>query len=335
MHVQPGATMKHIAFGPDPGAESMRLVEGPVPVAGPGELLIAVDHAGINRPDLLQRAGKYPPPPGASPILGLEVSGKVAAVGAGVTGWNVGDALCALTPGGGYAEYCVAPAGQALPVPKGWTLEQAAGLCETWFTVWANLVEIGRVGPNQTVLVHGGSSGIGLAAIELVKLRGAQCIVTVGDEGKALFCREFGAIAAINYRNEDFVARVRELTQGKGVDVVLDMVGGDYVPRNISVLRRDGRLVLIALQRGTTAEVDLNAVMRSRLVITGSTMRPRTIAEKTVIRDALQREVWPACEAGRVRVHVHATLPLAEAAEAHRLMESGRHIGKILLRVRD
>jgi NADPH2:quinone reductase len=327
--------MKHIAFGPDPGPDSMRISESPVPVAGAGELLIAVDHAGVNRPDMLQRAGKYPPPPGASPILGLEVSGRVAAVGAGVSGWNVGDTVCALTPGGGYAEYCVAPAGQALPIPKGWSLEQAAGLCETWFTVWANLVDIGGLRAGQRVLVHGGSSGIGLAAIELVKLRGAQCIVTVGDEEKARFCREFGAIAAINYKSEDFVARVRELTGGEGVDLVLDMVGGDYVPRNISLLRRDGRLVLIALQRGSTAEVDLNAVMRNRLVITGSTMRPRTIAEKTAIRDALLREVWPACEAGRVRVHVHATFPLAQAAEAHRLMESGRHIGKILLRVRD
>ena len=327
--------MKHIAFGPDPGPDSMRISESPAPVAGTGELLIAVDHAGVNRPDMLQRAGKYPPPPGASPILGLEVSGRVAAVGAGVSGWNVGDTVCALTPGGGYAEYCVAPAGQALPVPKGWSLEQAAGLCENWFTVWANLVDIGGLHTGQRVLVHGGSSGIGLAAIELVKLRGAQCIVTVGDEEKARFCREFGAIAAINYKSEDFVARVRELTGGEGVDLVLDMVGGDYVPRNISLLRRDGRLVLIALQRGSTAEVDLNAVMRNRLVITGSTMRPRTIAEKTAIRDALLREVWPACEAGRVRVHVHATFPLAQAAEAHRLMESGRHIGKILLRVRD
>jgi NADPH:quinone reductase len=332
--MHPDATMKHIAFGPAPGAESMRLTEGPTPVAGPGELLIAVDHAGVNRPDVQQRAGKYPPPPGASPILGLEVSGTVAAVGAGVSGWNVGDPLCALTPGGGYAEYCVAPAGQALPIPKGWTLEQAAGLCETWFTVWANLVDIGGVRPGQMVLVHGGSSGIGLAAIELVKLRGAQCIVTVGDDEKARFCREFGAFAAINYRSEDFVARVRELTKGDGVDVVLDMVGGDYVPRDLSLLRRDGRLVLIALQRGSTAEVDFNAVMRNRLLITGSTMRPRTIAEKTAIRDALRREVWPQCEAGQVRVHVHATFPLAQAAEAHRLMESGRHIGKILLRVR-
>jgi putative PIG3 family NAD(P)H quinone oxidoreductase len=333
--MHPVATMKHIAFGPDPGPESMRLTEGPAPVPGPGELLIAVDHAGVNRPDLLQRAGKYPPPPGASPVLGLEVSGKVAAVGAGVSGWNVGDTLCALTPGGGYAEYCAAPAGQALPIPRGWSLEQAAGLCETWFTVWANLVDIGGLHAGQRVLVHGGSSGIGLAAIELVKLRGAQCIVTVGDEEKARFCREFGAQAAINYRSEDFVARVRELTGGEGVDIVLDMVGGDYVPRNLSLLRRDGRLVLIALQRGSSAEVDLNAVMRNRLTITGSTMRPRTIAEKTAIRDALRREVWPACEAGRVRVHVHATFPLAQAAEAHRLMESGRHIGKILLRVRD
>ena len=323
--------MKHIAFGPDPGADSLRLVEGPGPVPGAGDLLIAVDHAGVNRPDLLQRQGKYAPPPGASPILGLEVSGRVAAIGAGVEGWTVGDTVCALTPGGGYAEFCVTPAGQALPVPAGWSLEQAAGLCETWFTVWANLVDIGRLGPGDRVLVHGGSSGIGLAAIELVKLRGGECIVTVGDEEKARFCREFGASAAINYRTEDFVARVRELTAGEGVDLVLDMVGGDYIPRNLSVLRRDGRLVLIALQRGARAEVDFNTVMRNRLVITGSTMRPRTVAEKTAIRDALRREVWPACETGRVRVHVHTTFPMAQAAEAHRLMESSRHVGKILL----
>jgi putative PIG3 family NAD(P)H quinone oxidoreductase len=325
--------MNYIAFGPDPGADSMRRTEGPVPVAGAGELLIAVDHAGVNRPDLLQRQGKYAPPPGASAILGLEVSGQVVAIGPGVEGWRVGDAVCALTPGGGYAEYCVTPAGQALPVPAGWTLEQAAGLCETWFTVWANLVDIGRLGPGQRVLVHGGSSGIGLAAIELIKLRGAQCIVTVGDVEKAAFCREFGASAAINYRSEDFVARVRELTEGEGVDLVLDMVGGDYIPRNLEVLRRDGRLVLIALQRGARAEVDFNLVMRNRLLITGSTMRPRTTPEKTAIRDALRREVWPACEAGRVHVHVHATFPLEQAAAAHQLMESGRHIGKILLRI--
>ncbi|MDE2219231.1 MAG: NAD(P)H-quinone oxidoreductase, partial [Gammaproteobacteria bacterium] len=324
--------MRHIAYGPDPGAGSLRVVTGPVPVPSAGELLIAVDHAGVNRPDVQQRAGSYPPPPGASPILGLEVSGKVAMVGAGVEGWKVGDAVCALTPGGGYAQYCLTPAGQALPVPRGWSLEQAAGLCETWFTVWANLVDIGGLRAGQQVLVHGGSSGIGLAAIELIRLRGAQCIVTVGDDEKARFCRGFGAQAAINYKSEDFVARVRELTAGAGVDLVLDMVAGDYVPRNLQVLRRDGRELLIALQRGTQAEVDLNLVMRNRLTITGSTMRPRTSAEKTAIRDALRREVWPACEAGHVRVHVHAIFPLAQAADAHRLMESSRHIGKILLR---
>jgi putative PIG3 family NAD(P)H quinone oxidoreductase len=278
--------------------------------------------------------GKYAPPAGASPVLGLEVSGKVAALGPSVTGWRVGDPVCALTPGGGYAEFCLTPMGQALPIPPGVTPEQAAGMPETWFTVWANLVDIGRLAAGEWLLVHGGSSGIGLAAIDLARLRAAQCLVTVGDEQKARFCREFGATGAINSRTEDIVARVRALTDGEGVDVVLDMVAGDYVPKNLSLLRRDGRLVLIALQRGTHAEVDLNLVMRNRLVITGSTMRPRTIPEKTAIRDALLREVWPACAAGRVRTHVHAVLPLAEAGEAHRLMESSRHTGKIILRVR-
>jgi putative PIG3 family NAD(P)H quinone oxidoreductase len=323
--------MRQIAFGPDPGADSLPVIDAPTPVPRAGELLIRVDHAGVNRPDLMQRSGKYPPPPGASSVLGLEVSGTIAALGAGVTGWSVGEPVCALTPGGGYAEYCAAPAGHALPIPAGMSLEQAAGLCETWFTVWANLVDLGRLVAGERLLVHGGSSGIGLAAIELAKLRGAQCLVTVGDEAKARFCREFGAQAAINYRSEDFVARVRELTAGEGVDVVLDMVGGDYIAKNLSLLRRDGRLVLIAFQRGTSATVDFSVVLRNRLVITGSAMRPRTIAEKTAIRDALRREVWPALAAGRVRTHVHATFPLSQAAQAHRLMESGSHIGKILL----
>jgi putative PIG3 family NAD(P)H quinone oxidoreductase len=326
--------MRQIAFGPEDSADSLRIVEAPAPVPGAGEVLIAVDYAGVNRPDLLQRSGKYPPPPDASAVLGLEVSGHVAALGPGADPWRVGQAVCALTPGGGYAELCKAPAGQVLPVPDGVTLEQAAGMPETWFTVWANLVDLGHLSVGERVLVHGGSSGIGLAAIDLAKLRGAQCLVTVGEDDKASFCREFGAYAAINYRSEDFVARVRELTGGQGVDVVLDMVGGDYIPRNLSVLRRDGRLVLIAFQRGSRVEIDFSPVMRNRLVVTGSTMRPRTVAEKTLIRDALQREVWPACAAGRVRTHVHATYPLAQAAEAHRLMESGRHVGKILLRVR-
>jgi NADPH:quinone reductase len=327
--------MKQIAYGPDDSADSLRIVEAPAPVPGAGEVLIAVDYAGVNRPDLLQRSGKYPPPPDASPVLGLEVSGHVVALGPGAGPCQVGEAVCALTPGGGYAELCKAPAGQVLPVPNAATLEQAAGMPETWFTVWANLVDLGHLSRGERVLVHGGSSGIGLAAIELARLRGAQCLVTVGEDDKASFCREFGAFAAINYRREDFVVRVRELTDGEGVDVVLDMVGGDYIPRNLSVLRRDGRLVLIAFQRGSRADLDFSPVMRNRLVVTGSTMRPRTVAEKTRIRDALQREVWPACAAGRVRTHVHATFPLAQAAEAHRLMESGRHVGKILLRVRE
>jgi NADPH2:quinone reductase len=326
--------MRQIVFGPQDSADSLRIVEAPAPVPGAGEVLIAVDYAGVNRPDVLQRSGKYPPPPDASPVLGLEVSGHVTALGPGAGPWQVGEAVCALTPGGGYAELCKAPAGQVLPVPEGVTLEQAAGMPETWFTVWANLVDLGRLSRGERVLVHGGSSGIGLAAIELAKLRGAQCLVTVGADDKASFCREFGAYAAINYRSEDFVSRVRELTGGEGVDVVLDMVGGDYIPKNLSVLRRDGRLVLIAFQRGSRADLDFSPVMRNRLVVTGSTMRPRTVAEKTLIRDALQREVWPACAAGQVRTHVHATYPLAQAADAHRLMESGRHVGKILLRVR-
>jgi NADPH:quinone reductase len=326
--------LKQITYGPDDSAASLRIVDAAAPVPGAGEVLIRVEYAGVNRPDLLQRSGKYPPPPDASTVLGLEVSGHVAAAGPGGGPWQVGAAVCALTPGGGYAELCKAPAGQILPIPDGMTLEQAAGMPECWFTVWANLVEIGRLRHGERVLVHGGSSGIGLAAIELARLRGAQCFVTVGGDDKASFCRQFGADAAINYRSEDFVTRVRELTGGEGVDVVLDMVGGDYIPRNLSVLRRDGRLVLIAFQRGARADLDFGPVMRNRLVITGSTMRPRTVAEKTVIRDALQREVWPACALGRVRTHVHATFPLAQAAEAHRLMESGRHLGKILLRVR-
>ena len=285
--------MRQITFGPQDSADSLRVIEAPAPVPGDGEVLIAVDYAGVNRPDLLQRSGKYPPPPDASPVLGLEVSGHIAAVGPAAGAWRVGEPVCALTPGGGYAELCKAPAGQVLPIPPGVTLEQAAGMPETWFTVWANLVDLGHLAAGERLLVHGGSSGIGLAAIELARLRGAQCLVTVGDEDKARFCREFGASAAINYRSEDFVARVRELTAGEGVDVVLDMVAGDYIPRNLSVLRRDGRLVLIAFQRGTRADLDFSAVLRDRLVITGSAMRPRTVAEKTAIRDALQREYGP------------------------------------------
>ncbi len=326
--------MLQVAVGADGSAESLHLLEAPAPVAGAGELLIEVAYAGINRPDILQRQGAYPPPPGASLVLGLEVSGRVAALGAGVNGWQVGDSVCALVPGGGYAQLCTTPAGQALPVPANLSLAEAAALPENWFTVWVNLIEHGRLKAEDRLLVHGGSSGIGVAASQLAKLLGVECIVTVGSDDKARFCREFSGVTAINYNTNDFVARVRELTNGAGVDVVLDMVAGDYVPRNLSVLRHDGRLVLIGLQRGNRAEIDLAAVMRNRLVVTGSTMRPRSIPEKTAIRAALLHSVWPALAAGRARTHVHSLFPLAEAAAAHRLMESGKFVGKILLQVR-
>lgn len=327
--------MKQVAIGPARDEASLHLEDAPVPQPRAGEILIRVAHAGVNRPDLLQRAGAYPPPLDASPVMGLEVSGHVEALGEGVMALRVGDAVCALAPGGGYAEYCRVPAGHALPVPRGLSLVEAAALPEVWFTVWANVGDIGRLAPGERALVHGGSSGIGLAAIALCRLRGAECIVTVGDGEKAAFCTAYGATAAINYRAEDFVARTRELSGGAGVDLVLDMIGGDYIPRNLSLLRRDGRLVLIGFQHGTKAEVDFNAVLRQRLVITGSAMRPRTVAEKTRIRDALLAEVWPALADGRVRTHVHARFPLAQVGEAHRLMQSSRHVGKIVLDVTD
>src|SRR5579862_7418917 len=326
--------MRVIEYGPDGTAESMHLAEAPQPSPGRGEILIEVHYAGVNRPDVLQRKGLYAPPPNASAILGLEVAGRVAALGADVTQWRVGDEVCALTPGGGYAEFCVTPARHALPIPTGFSLAQAAGLPEVWFTVWANVVDLGHLRPGERMLVHGGSSGIGLAAIQLAGHLGAQAIVTVGGEDKAEFCRRFGAIAAINYHQEDFVARTLELTGGEGVDVVLDIVGADYVERNIKVLRRDGRLVFIGFMTGSRAELNLMTVMLRRLRLTGSTMRPRTIEEKGAIRDALAAEIWPAFGSGRLKTHVHAVFPLAQVAEANRLMESSRHIGKIVLQVR-
>jgi putative PIG3 family NAD(P)H quinone oxidoreductase len=325
--------MKQVEIGPARDEASLHLVDAPVPEARAGEILIRVAHAGVNRPDLLQRAGHYPPPPDASPVMGLEVAGHIEALGPGVSDWRVGDAVCALTPGGGYAEFCRVPAGQVLPVPKGLSLAEAAALPEVWFTVWANVADIGRLAAGERALVHGGSSGIGLAAIAMCRLKGAECIVTVGDAEKARFCLDYGASAAINYRSEDFAARVKELTAGSGVDLVLDMIGGDYIAPNLSVLRRDGRLVLIGFQHGTKAEIDFNAVLRQRLVITGSAMRPRTVAEKTRIRDALLAEVWPALAAGKVRTHIHARFPLSGVGEAHRLMQSSRHVGKIVLDV--
>jgi NADPH:quinone reductase len=326
--------MRQIEYGPDSGPESMRVAQAPVPQPGDGEILIEVHFAGVNGPDLAQRQGRYPAPPGASPVLGLEVAGRIVKIGANVTEWREGDQVTALVPGGGYAEYCIAPQGHALPVPSGYDLKQAAGLPENWFTVWANLVDRAMLKPGERILIHGGSSGIGLAAIALSRLREAVPFVTVGNEQKARFCVQYGAANAIDYRREDFVEKIQQLTNREGVDVVLDMVGGSYLQKDLSVLRRDGRLVIIAFQQGSKVEVDFMSVMIKRLTITGSTMRPRTVAEKTAIRDSLHREVWPAIERGQIKTHIFATYPLEQAAEAHRTMESSQHIGKLLLEVR-
>ena len=326
--------MRQIEYGPDGGVDSMRIVEAARPRPGPGEILIEVHFAGVNGPDLKQRQGQYPPPPGASPVLGLEVAGRVAELGAGAREWKVGDLVTALVPGGGYAEYCVTSEHHALPIPEGLTLAQAAGLPENWFTVWSNLIDRAGLKAGERVLIHGGSSGIGLAAIGLARLVGAHPIVTVGTAQKAQFCREFGAEVAIDYRQEDFVARIKEITAKEGVDVVLDMVGGAYLQRNVSILKRDGRLVLISFLQGSKVEFDFMPVMIKRLTITGSTMRPRTVEEKARIRDALLREVWPALASGRIKTQLFGVYPLEKASEAHRIMESSQHIGKLVLQVR-
>jgi putative PIG3 family NAD(P)H quinone oxidoreductase len=317
------------------GPEVLQPAERPDPVPGAGELLIDVVAAGVNRPDVMQRKGGYPPPPGASDIPGLEVSGTVMAVGAGVSPDRIGQQVCALVAGGGYATRTAAPAEQCLPIPDGVPLEAAAGLPETYFTVWHNVFERGRLAAGETALVHGGSSGIGTTAIQLAAARGARVIVTAGSDEKCAACVDLGAWKAINYRTQDFVDEVQVLTGGRGVDLVLDIVGGSYVARNVSVLATEGRLVQIALMEGQmTAPVDFRRLLNRRLTLTGSTLRPRTVAEKGAIARALLAEVWPLVASGRVRPVVHRTFPLAEAAAAHRLMESSGHIGKILLTTR-
>ncbi|HTH39697.1 MAG TPA: NAD(P)H-quinone oxidoreductase [Rhodocyclaceae bacterium] len=326
--------MRFIDHGQGGEPSTLKLADGPQPVPKAGEILIEVHYAGVNRPDVVQRQGKYPPPAGASPVLGLEVAGRVAALGDGVAEWQVGDQVSALTPGGGYAEYCTAPASNALPIPPGLTLAEAAALPENWFTVWANLKDMCRLKAGERLLVHGGSGGIGLAAIQLGKLTGCEVFTTVGNDEKAAACRAIGADHVINYRQADFKDAVRSLTQDQGVDVVLDMVGGSYVQKNLSVLRKDGRLSMIAFLEGSKGEVDLMPVMLKRLTITGSTLRPRSVAEKSAIRDALREQVWPALADGRIKPRIHAVFPLAEADKAHELMESSRHIGKILLQVK-
>ena len=315
------------------GPEVLKLVERPDPEPGSGEVLIRVAAAGINRPDVLQRRGAYPPPPGASDLPGLEVAGTIAAAGAGVEGWRTGDAVCALVSGGGYATMCVAPAPQCLRVPAAVDLVAAAAIPETFFTVWTNVFDRGRLKAGETFLVHGGSSGIGTTAIQLAHLFGAKVITTVGGADKAEACRKLGADLAINYREADFVAAVTKFTEKRGVDLILDMVGGDYINRNLACLAMDGRLVQIAFLQGAKAEINLAAVMMKRQTITGSTLRPRSVAQKGAIAAALKSQVLPLFETGKAKPVIYKTLKLSEAAEAHRLMESSAHIGKIVLTV--
>jgi len=303
----------------------------PTPRPSTGEVLVKVVAAGVNRPDVMQRQGKYPPPPGASDIPGLEIAGTIAALGTGVEDWKIGDLVCALVTGGGYAEYCVAPAPQCLPLPRGVDLISAAAMPETFFTVWTNLFERGRLATGETLLVHGGSSGIGTTAIQMAIAFGAKVLTTAGTVEKCAACERLGAERAINYRTEDFVEVVQDVTAGRGVDVVLDMVGGGYVSRNIEALAIEGRLVQIAVLGGSKAEITLTRVMQRRLTLTGSTLRPRAVAEKGAIASSLRKIVWPLVEEGRIRPVIHATYPLARAADAHRTMEAGEHIGKLVL----
>ena len=325
--------MKSI-FAPQPdGAEELALVERSVPRAGPGEVLIEVAAAGVNRPDILQRRGLYPPPPGAPDILGLEVSGTVVEAGEGA-GDLLGKQVCALVAGGGYAEYCAAPAGTCLRIPEILSLVEAAAMPETLFTVWVNLFERGYAGEGEAVLVHGGTSGIGTMAIALGALFDLKVIVTCGSDEKCARALELGATAAINYRSQDFVEEVKRITEGLGVSVVLDMVGGDYLPRNLASLSDDGRHVSIAFQRGAKSEVLIPDIMRRRLTLTGSTLRPRSVEFKTMVADEIVRTVWPYAEGGRLKPVIDSIFPLDRAAEAHARMEAGDHVGKIVLEVR-
>jgi NADPH2:quinone reductase len=335
--------MKAIEISTPGPPHVLRLVDRPSPSPGPGEVLIAVAAAGVNRPDLMQREGRYPPPPGITDIPGLEVSGRIVGLGlpnehgvaqsASGRVWREGDLVCALLAGGGYAERCVAPGVQCLPVPDGLSMTEAAALPETFFTVWTNLVERGRLAHGDWALVHGGASGIGTTAIQIASARGARVIATAGSDAKCRACESLGATRAINYHQENFVDVVKQITASRGVDVVLDFIGGAYVARNLECLARDGRLVQIGLMGGNTAEIPMRTIMLKRLTITGSTLRIRTPAEKGVIALALEREVWPLVASGRIRPHVDAALPLADAGEAHRRLEAGEITGKIVLEV--
>ena len=323
--------MRVVEISAPGGPEVLAVGTRAAPRAGAGELLIKVAAAGVNRPDVAQRKGVYPPPPGASDIPGLEVAGEVVEAGPGVTALAPGDLVCALVTGGGYAEYCVAPEVQCLPVPKGVTLVEAASLPETFFTVWSNVFDRGRLVPGESLLVQGGSSGIGVAAIQLARALGSTVFATAGTPEKCAACERLGAARAVNYRTEDFVEVTRAASGGRGVDVILDMIGGAYVPREIAALAEEGRLVLISTLGGAKAEVDLRAVMGKRLCITGSTLRARPPEFKGGVARSLRARVWPLLESGAVRPVVHATFPLERAGDAHRLMESSLHVGKIVL----
>ncbi|MDP9196213.1 MAG: NAD(P)H-quinone oxidoreductase [Pseudomonadota bacterium] len=314
------------------GAEELQPVRRPMPEPGPGEVLVSVFCAGVNRADILQRQGKYPPPPGITDIPGLEISGTVVSAGAGVTRWKPGDMVCALLAGGGYADHAVVPESQCLPVPAGLDPEKAAALPEAAFTVWANVFEAGRLKAGESLLVHGGASGIGTMAIQLARAREASVLATAGTVEKCNACEALGAVRGINYRLEDFVSVVQDITAGRGVDVVLDMMAGDYIPRNLEVLAPGGRHITIAAQRGAAVEINILTVMRKRLVLTGSTLRDRPLAEKARLAAEVQAHVWPFVDSGAVRPVVHTVFPMSRAAEAHRLMESGTHTGKIVLK---
>jgi NADPH:quinone reductase len=315
------------------GPEQLKPARRPLPKPGDGEVLIQVAAAGVNRPDVVQRQGHYPPPPGASDLPGLEVAGKVAALGPNAKGLAIGDEVTALLPGGGYAEYAVAAAPLCLPIPKGLSMVEAAALPETYFTVYTNLIERGGCKAGDSVLIHGGTSGIGTTAIQLAAVRGARVFATAGTAEKARYCEKLGAARGIDYKTEDFVEVVRQETGGKGVDLIIDMVAASYFPRNIEALAVEGRLVVISLLGGARAEINLGTLMMRRLTITGSTLRIRSVAQKALVAEGVRRDLWPLLEAKRMRPIIHATFPLAEASEAHRMMESSQHIGKIVLTV--
>jgi NADPH2:quinone reductase len=327
------STMRYIAAREPGPPDVLALAHGPVPAPQPAQVLIAVSYAGVNRPDCLQRAGAYPPPADASPVIGLEVAGTVVACGDAVRAWQPGDHVCALTPGGGYAEYCTAPADFCLPVPEPLNELEAASLPENYYTVWNNVFDRGGLKAGESVLIHGGTSGIGLTAIQLARHFGADVITTVGSDEKAEFCRGIGAHHVINYRTQDFVAEVAAITGKRGVNLVLDIVGGDYIPKNLKCLANDGRLVLIGFMQGGRAEVDWRHIMVKRLTVTGSTLRASPAARKAEIARALRERVWPLFAQREIRPVIHRVFPLADAAAAHALMESGAHIGKIMLAV--